>query len=50
MEDMKAIAGCAAALTTQTGSIGYLGPLINFETAGWLPPLFWCPLLLREHA
>jgi len=32
MEDMKAIAGCAAALTTQTGSIGYLGPLVNFET------------------
>lgn len=32
MEDMKAIAGCAAALTTQTSSIGYLGPLINFET------------------
>ncbi len=32
MEDMKAIAGCAAALNTQTGSIGYLGPLINFET------------------
>ena len=32
MEDMKAIAGCAAALTTQTGSLGYLGPLINFET------------------
>lgn len=32
MEDMKAIAGCAAALTTQTGNIGYLGPLINFET------------------
>ncbi len=32
MEDMKAIAGCAAALSTQTGSIGYLGPLINFET------------------
>ncbi|HJS29423.1 MAG TPA: BMP family ABC transporter substrate-binding protein [Anaerolineales bacterium] len=32
MEDMKAIAGCAAALTSQTGSIGYLGPLINFET------------------
>ncbi|MCH7663657.1 MAG: BMP family ABC transporter substrate-binding protein [Chloroflexi bacterium] len=26
MEDMKAIAGCAAALTTQTGSLGYLGP------------------------
>ncbi len=32
MEDMKAIAGCAAALTTQTGHLGYLGPLINFET------------------
>src|SRR5690606_16722478 len=32
MEDMKAIAGCAAALATQTGNIGYLGPLINFET------------------
>jgi basic membrane lipoprotein Med (substrate-binding protein (PBP1-ABC) superfamily) len=32
MEDMKAIGGCAAALATQTGSIGYLGPLINFET------------------
>jgi basic membrane lipoprotein Med (substrate-binding protein (PBP1-ABC) superfamily) len=32
MEDMKAIAGCEAALATQTGSIGYLGPLINFET------------------
>lgn len=32
MEDMKAIAGCAAALTTSTGKIAYLGPLINFET------------------
>ena len=32
MEDMKAIAGCAAALATETGKIGYLGPLINFET------------------
>jgi simple sugar transport system substrate-binding protein len=32
MEYMKAIAGCAAALTTQTGQIGYLGPLINDET------------------
>lgn len=28
----KMIAGCAAALTTQTGDIGYLGPLINDET------------------
>ncbi|MFW6063035.1 MAG: BMP family lipoprotein, partial [Chloroflexota bacterium] len=32
MEDMKVIAGCAAALATETGQIGYLGPLINFET------------------
>lgn len=32
MEIGKAIAGCAAALTTDTGQIGYLGPLINDET------------------
>jgi len=32
MEYAKAIAGCAAALSTQTGKIGYLGPLINDET------------------
>ena len=32
MEYMKEIGGCAAALTTQTGQIGYLGPLINDET------------------
>jgi len=32
MEDMKAIAGCAAALASQTGKVAYLGPLINFET------------------
>lgn len=32
MEWGKLIAGCAAGLTTQTGSIGYLGPLINGET------------------
>jgi len=32
MEYGKMIAGCAAALTTQTGNIGYLGPLINDET------------------
>jgi simple sugar transport system substrate-binding protein len=31
MEDMKAIAGCAAALATETGNLGYLGPLINYE-------------------
>lgn len=28
----KMIAGCAAALNTQTGKIGYIGPLINDET------------------
>ena len=32
MPDMKAIAGCAAALATDSGKIGYLGPLINHET------------------
>ncbi len=32
MEYMKMLAGCAAAMTTQTGKIGYLGPLINDET------------------
>jgi len=32
MEYAKAIAGCAAALRTETKSIAYLGPLINSET------------------
>jgi len=32
MEYGKMMAGCTAALTTQTGKIGYLGPLINDET------------------
>lgn len=32
MEYGKMIAGCAAALTTKTGKIGFLGPLINDET------------------
>jgi simple sugar transport system substrate-binding protein len=32
MEFGKMMAGCAAALTTQTGQLGYLGPLINAET------------------
>jgi simple sugar transport system substrate-binding protein len=32
MEWGKLMAGCAAALQTSTGHIGYLGPLINFET------------------
>ncbi|MDJ0767628.1 MAG: BMP family ABC transporter substrate-binding protein [Ilumatobacter sp.] len=32
MEFGKMIAGCAAALTTETGRLSYLGPLINDET------------------
>ncbi|NLE99449.1 MAG: BMP family ABC transporter substrate-binding protein [Anaerolineales bacterium] len=32
MEYGKMIAGCAAALATNTGTIGYVGPLINEET------------------
>jgi len=32
MEYMKSVAGCAAARSTQTGKIGYLGPLVNDET------------------
>jgi simple sugar transport system substrate-binding protein len=32
MEYGKMMAGCAAALSTETGKLGYLGPLINDET------------------
>jgi simple sugar transport system substrate-binding protein len=32
MEYMKMVAGVAAAMTTKSGKIGYLGPLINDET------------------
>jgi simple sugar transport system substrate-binding protein len=32
MEYMKAVAGYAAALKTESGAIGYLGPLVNDET------------------
>jgi len=32
MEYMKAAAGCAAALSTESKTVGYLGPLINDET------------------
>jgi simple sugar transport system substrate-binding protein len=32
VEDAKLVAGCAAALSTGTGKIGYLGPLLNDET------------------
>jgi simple sugar transport system substrate-binding protein len=32
MEFMKAVAGCAAALKTQSKTVAYMGPLINNET------------------
>ncbi len=32
LEWVASVAGCASALATQTGSIGYLGPLISYET------------------
>lgn len=32
MEDGKMMAGCAAALESESGTIGFLGPLINDET------------------
>lgn len=32
MEEMRMVAGCAAALGSETGKIGMLGPLINDET------------------
>jgi simple sugar transport system substrate-binding protein len=32
MEYMKMLGGCAAALTTRTGKVGFLGPLANDET------------------
>jgi simple sugar transport system substrate-binding protein len=32
VESVKMIGGCAAALSSETGKIGYLGPLINDET------------------
>jgi simple sugar transport system substrate-binding protein len=40
MEYGKMIAGCAAALGTETGKIGYLGPLINDETRRYAAAAF----------
>jgi simple sugar transport system substrate-binding protein len=40
MEYGKMIAGCAAALGTETGKIGYLGPLINDETRRYVSSAF----------
>ncbi|MFH0953706.1 MAG: BMP family ABC transporter substrate-binding protein [Verrucomicrobiota bacterium] len=54
MEYGKMIAGCAAALTTQTGKIGYLGPLINDETRRLAASVYlgarycWTQLLGRD--
>jgi simple sugar transport system substrate-binding protein len=41
MEYTKMIAGCAAAMATQTGKIGYLGPLINDETRRLAAAAYW---------
>ena len=46
MEYGKMMAGFAAALTTKTGKIGYLGPLINEETRR----LVACAYLGAKHA
>ncbi len=54
MEYGKMIAGFAAALTTKTGKIGYLGPLINEETrrlaaSGYLGARYaWEKVLKRD--
>lgn len=40
MEYGKMIAGCAAAMTTETGKIGFLGPLINDETRRYANALY----------
>jgi simple sugar transport system substrate-binding protein len=56
MEYGKMIAGCAAALTTKTGQIGYLGPLINDETRRLASSAFlgarycWTEVLGRDAA
>ncbi|MGA8295855.1 MAG: BMP family ABC transporter substrate-binding protein, partial [Acidimicrobiales bacterium] len=40
MEYMQEVAGCAAALTTRTGKIGIVGPLINDETRRFVNSAF----------
>ncbi len=49
MEYMKAIAGCNAALATQTGHIGYLGPLINNETRRLVNSVYLGARYCYEH-
>ncbi len=56
MEYMKMIAGCSAALTTTTGKIGFLGPLINDETRRLAASAFlgakycWTDVLQKDPA
>jgi simple sugar transport system substrate-binding protein len=56
MEYGKMIAGVAAALTTQTGKIGYLGPLINDETRRLASSVYlgakyaWTEILKKDPA
>ncbi len=56
MEYGKMIAGVAAALTTQTGKIGYLGPLINDETRRLAASVYlgakyaWTEILKKDPA
>lgn len=49
MEWMKELAGCAAALSTQTGKIGYLGPLINPETRRYAASAYLGARYCWEH-
>jgi simple sugar transport system substrate-binding protein len=45
----KIIAGCAAGLATETGSIGYLGPLINGETRRFASSAYLGARYCYEH-
>ncbi len=49
MEFMKAVAGCNAALATETGHIGYLGPLINNETRRLVNSVYLGARYCYEH-
>lgn len=49
MEYGKIIAGCAAGLSTQTGKISYLGPLINDETRRLASSAFLGARYCYEH-
>ena len=49
MELMKSIAGCAAALATETGRMAYLGPLINFETRRLVSSVYLGARYCYEH-